>query len=204
MGLKVSTIARLPISTDRDYFVYFLDYGWEEPLSRAMYENFDKMAEIASENRGLIICGLHRQEFANEVLSWHGVNGESAEGILPAIMITDTEPRLVADSNRDFGRAGNRPAERNSIQNMIVIPLKLLCNSPSDVADLLSKIARDMKDKKSISDFEVIKLVSKRDHGLADMVILKPSLAGIGIDLVKAFQLGKQYWSKIKSEKPFP
>jgi hypothetical protein len=202
MGLKVSTIARLPISTDRDYFIYFLDYGWDEPLSQAMYANFDRLAQVASENRGLIISGLNRQEFANEVLSWHGINGESAKEILPAIMITDTEPRVIADSNEAFNRRHAINSSRSPIEKMILIPLKKACKTPTDVTELLSKISHDMQNRKSILDFEVKEFIDKSNQGFAEMVILKPSVAGVGIDLIKAFQFGKKYWNGMKAAKP--
>jgi hypothetical protein len=32
MGLYIHSLSRLPSGLERDYYVYVLDYGWEEPL----------------------------------------------------------------------------------------------------------------------------------------------------------------------------
>ena len=197
MGVKVSTIARLPIATDRDYFIYFLDYGWDEPLSKALYDNFDRMALFAAENRSLVVAGLHRQEFANEVLSWHRVNGEDAESLLPAIMIADCDPRTLAQSN-EFGplRTGGK-RDRTKPERFLIIPLKQVCKIATDVTDLLARITEDIRSKKQISNFSVKALIDRSSVGLAEMVVLKPSIAGVGIDLKKAYELGSKYFQTL-------
>ena len=40
MGLRIHSLAELPPEAIRGYFVYLLDYGWEEPLGRALRDNF--------------------------------------------------------------------------------------------------------------------------------------------------------------------
>lgn len=198
MGLKVSSIARLPIATDRDYFIYFLDYGWDEPLSRALYDNFDRMAAFASENRSLIIAGLNRQEFANEVLSWHRVNGEDAENLLPAIMISDCNPHTLSQTNEfSFDRVG-RSQDRSKPDRFFIIPLKEVCKNETDVTTLLSRITDDIRKKKKLSDFAVRTMVDRSGEGLAEMIVLKPSIGGVGIDLKKAYELGSKYYQSFK------
>ena len=178
MGLKVSTIARLPIATDRDYFIYFLDYGWDEPLSRALYDNFDRMAAFAAENRSLVIAGLNRQEFANEVLRWHQVNGEDAENLLPAIMIADCDPRLLARSNKYSGLGPERLRGGAKPERFFIVPLRQVCQSPTDVAGLLTRIIDDIKNKKKISGFSVTEVVDKTSKGLSEMIVLRPRASG--------------------------
>ncbi|MCB1533741.1 MAG: hypothetical protein KDJ44_03215 [Rhodoblastus sp.] len=198
MGLKVSTISRLPISTDRDYFIYFLDYGWDEPLSGALYRNFDKMAAFAADNRSLVVAGLHRKEFASEVLNWHRVNGESSDDLLPAIMITDCDPRTLAATGRDPGGwiVGDvRPRKGDAkLDRFLILPLKRLCKNETDVTIVLEKLMSDILEKKKISDFSVASVVDRSDEGLAEMFVLRPSVAGVGIDLKKAWELGSRYF----------
>jgi hypothetical protein len=91
MGLKVHSLGELPPEASRGYFVYLLDYGWEEPLSRALRDNFDRMADAASRNDAAVLLGVGN-EFNDEVLSWHGVNGKPAGELLPAILITNKHP----------------------------------------------------------------------------------------------------------------
>ncbi|MGU9981677.1 hypothetical protein ACJ4V0_16700 [Phreatobacter sp. HK31-P] len=190
MGLKVSTIARLPVSTDRDYFIYFLDYGWDEPLTRAMYNNFDQLAEFAANNQSLVIVGLNRTEFANEVLSWHRVNGESAEDLLPAIMITDCDPRLLAESNEQ--RFGDRHRDKAKPERFLLIPLAEHCKTKTDVAQMFERIKRSIESKTPLSDFEVVREVRRADSGLSDVLVLKPNVFGIGLDLNRIWEIGRE------------
>ena len=81
MGLKIHSISKLPEEVIRGYYVYLLDYGWEEPLGRALRDNFDKMAGLASHNDAAVLLGLNGSEFNDEVLSWHGVNGKDADTV---------------------------------------------------------------------------------------------------------------------------
>lgn len=36
MGLKVHSLQNVPQTENRDFFIYLLDYGWHEPLSRTL------------------------------------------------------------------------------------------------------------------------------------------------------------------------
>lgn len=200
MGLKVTTIARLPIATDRDYFIYFLDYGWDEPLSQALYDNFERLASFAAENRSLVIAGLNRQEFANEVLSWHRVNGEDTENLLPAIMISDLEPRLLAETN-EIGSGRHRRHDGSKPERFLLVPLKQVCKNATDVTRLLGHIVDDIRMKRKLSEFEVKRIVDRSAQGLSEMIVLRPSLAGVGIDLKKVFELGSKYLSNRRGRK---
>ena len=59
-----------------------------------MLDNFDKFAEHASKNNFVIFKGLPGSHFDDEVLSWHHINGEDAEDILPAVLITTENPHF--------------------------------------------------------------------------------------------------------------
>jgi len=58
MGLKIHSLGELPAEASRGYYVYLLDYGWEEPLGRALRDNFDQMADVASRHDAAVILGL--------------------------------------------------------------------------------------------------------------------------------------------------
>jgi len=47
MGLHVHSLENIPQSQDRDYMIYLLEYGWHEPLSKTLNENFNQMASRA-------------------------------------------------------------------------------------------------------------------------------------------------------------
>lgn len=196
MGLKVSTISRLPAPQDRDYFIYFLDYGWDEPLSNAMYANFDRLAAFAADHRSLVIAGLHRQEFANEVLSWHRVNGDDANELLPALMITDADPQTLAATN-EFAMARTRAAHPGvnevGLSRFLIVPLRDVCKTPSDVTMIFEKLMRDISARNPISDFQVARTVDRTTEGLAEMLVLRPSVGGVGVDLKKVWEFGSKF-----------
>ncbi len=107
MGLHVHNLGNLPNTVDgRDYFIYVLDYGWKEPLTDALIENFTNMARMASETRSIVVAGIEPVHFANEVFSSHRINGEDGEEILPAILITTLTPSYFKESYSEFRNSG--------------------------------------------------------------------------------------------------
>lgn len=36
MGLYVHSLSRLPLGVERNYYLYVLDYGWDEPLGASL------------------------------------------------------------------------------------------------------------------------------------------------------------------------
>lgn len=183
MGLKVSTISRLPLDSSREYFVYFLDYGWDSRFSDALYRNFDPLAAGLAGRKGVVVAGLNRREFADEVLSWHSINGENAEDLLPAILLTSQHPQ---DFKRDRIRSSRWNSEDSGLlryDGALLIPLRKICESPDDVAPLIEKILRNIRNANTIEDFEIVGRVGDRGP---EMFLLQPNLYGVGVDL-KAF-----------------
>jgi len=181
MGLMIHSLGELPAEAKRAYYVYLLDYGWDEPLSNGLSRNFDHMAKIASENDAVVIRGCIGAHFEDEVLSWHHVNGQPGEEILPAILITTRNPHSFMPFDLSH-------AERDEFRkdSLLLIPLCQICKTPTDVVDLIKKIFRDIKEKKSLMDFEVAKEISRNEKGaLVDSIILQPNFSGVGIDLKK-------------------
>lgn len=86
MGLYVHSLDRLPTNLDRDYYVYVLDYGWDEPLAEALHSNFRRMADLAARRNVVVISGTNSRSFTNEIISthvdtsqfsWTSINGEA-------------------------------------------------------------------------------------------------------------------------------
>lgn len=181
MGLYVQSLENIPPEAKRDYFVYLLDYGWEEPLGEALMKNYEKMASIAAENGAVVIRGTHRVHFEDQVLSWHNINGENGEKVLPAILITNRHPAKFKES---LGGRNFDPIEHDL--KMILIPLKDHCKTTSDVVHLIEKVFNDIKAQKDLSDFRIAKEINRRTgRSLADMIILQPNIGGIGFDFNK-------------------
>jgi len=178
MGLKIHSLGELPAEASRGYYVYLLDYGWEEPLGRALRDNFDQMADAASRNDAAVILGLGN-EFNDQVLSWHGINGKSADDLLPAVLVTNKHPTAFRDA-RARGAEWNRHDD-----HLVLVPLRDHCKTPTDVARLIARIFDAIRAKRPLDDFEV---VSEERAGVSgaflDAVVLRPSVGGVGIDLM--------------------
>lgn len=184
MGLYVHTLAEIPSGAQRNYYVYLLDYGWDEPLGEAVRANISKMADRASRTNAVVIQGppVH---FADEVLSWHNVNGEPGESVLPAILITTRHPSTFCEHPHEKGSPSD--------DALLLIPLKKVCETATEVVDLVERVFGDIKEKRKLVDFNVYKqLRAGVGQTIVDAVILQPSLGGIGIDLKKLFGLADE------------
>ncbi|KPA13372.1 hypothetical protein MHK_006421, partial [Candidatus Magnetomorum sp. HK-1] len=167
MGLHVHSLGELPDKDFRDYYVFLLDYGWEEYIGKSLKDNFDKMAELASKNNAIVIKGISGCHFEDEVLSFYNINGIPGEEILPAILISTINPHLF----KERGNICNRGKLIND--NLILIPIKLICRNSNDVAVLINKIFNDIEYKKAIKDFEISKIIKKGENNpLVDTLIL--------------------------------
>ncbi len=187
MGLYVHSLGEIPNGAERAYYVYLLDYGWEEPLGEAVRANLPRMADLASRSDAVVIHGPRGVHFEDEVLSWHRVNGQDAGAILPAILVTTRHPSTFRES---FSLMRSDPANRDAL---LLIPLRKICKSPEDVADVIHSVFEDIKSKKTLSAFAAAKQMR---HGVAgalvDAVILQPKIGGVGFDFKKFFG-GKKY-----------
>ncbi|HCG5592899.1 TPA: hypothetical protein NJ109_001997 [Vibrio parahaemolyticus] len=189
MGLKIHSIAEIPETVSRSYYMYVLDYyNWDEPIANTLRANFDRMAEFASKNDAVVIQPVGESHFFSELLSWEGLNGMAPEDILPAIMVTTIHPKYFLE--RDNQRVAGEPTPNDKL---LFIELKGLCNQPSDVLKVIEQLFSDIKAKKEIKNFQ-IKAEQKAGIGgaLVDSLILEPNFAGVGVDLKKAFSIFKR------------
>ncbi len=165
--------------------MYLLDYGWHEPLAQAVYQNFGKMADLASRGSAVVIQGVAGSHFADEVLSWHHIDGQPTEELLPAILLTTTHPQ--------YFRVQRSHTDRHLDDKLLLIPLRAACKSTSDVVTLIEKIFTDMKEKKGLPDFAITKELKKgKSNALVDALILQPKFAGLGVDLKKILTFFKR------------
>lgn len=181
MGLMIHSLQEFPPEATRGYYVYVLDYGWNEPLSDALISNFNEMGKQASQNNAIVFRGTVGSHFEDEVLSWHSVNGQKTEEILPAILITTKHP---ASFKNEQSQGSREPVG----DNLILIPLKQMCKNSSDVVALIERLFLDIKEGKELKDFRISAEMKKGMFGaLVDAVILEPNFNGIGIKLKPLF-----------------
>lgn len=188
MGLMVHSLENIPTSARRDYFIYLLDYGWQEPISQALRDNFDRMAQLASKTKAVVIKGTEIAHFQNEVLSWHHINNEEADDLLPALLITSAHPAYFRDNNENF--AGRKNALRVDVENgemkLILIPFKQMCTTTGEVISIIEKLFLDIAGAKDLSDFKIAKELNKGvGRAIVDAVILEPNFSGVGFDFRK-------------------
>ncbi len=73
MGLYVQSLENIPeVKIHKEYFIYLLDYGWNEPLSETLMKNYENMAKIAAENKAVVIfaiVGVFHQQLTIKNLS---------------------------------------------------------------------------------------------------------------------------------------
>jgi len=185
MGLWVESLENVPAEAKRDYYIYLLDYGWDEPIGDAVMKNYAKMASLAATSSAVVIRGTNRVHFEDQVLSWHNINGENTEDLLPAILITNRNPHKFKPTY-DIDNAKRIEDDLR----LILIPLKKFCRTPTEVVQLIERIFNDIKDQKALKDFRVAREVAKDNRRvLADAVILEPDNNGkeITIDSVVSY-----------------
>lgn len=178
MGLMIHSLGEVPSTIHRGYYVYLLDYGWDEPLGEAIERNFDRMAALASCHDAVVVRGVVGSHFADEVLSWHHVNGQPSNELLPAILITTRNPHEFRE-----GRLLDRTAQPTS-ERMLIIPLRRSCKSTSDVIEPIDKLFADIRERKELMNFRVAQDMQQGSRGaFVDARVLEPSTAGAGIRL---------------------
>jgi hypothetical protein len=191
MGLMIHSLEGLSEAHHRDYFIYLLDYGWDEPLSDILRKNFGKMADLASKNKNAVVImstgvGTH---FSDEVLSWHSINGEDSnnEQLLPAILVTNRHPA-------EFRRRALR--ENDEVENdlkMILFPLKKHCKNTTDVVTLIQQIFSSITLGKDLNNFGITKIKKKGIGGaLANSILLEPNFSGVGFSFNKLVNYFKE------------
>jgi hypothetical protein len=195
MGLYVSHLKNLPYG-ERSLYVYLLDYGWPEgPYEKIFRDNFQAMAQRASETGSIVIASHRGVHFANEVLNWHSVNGIDADTVLPAILITKAHPNYFVESMDESRSAGEGLGE------IVLIPLKAACTSPNDFAMVIESVFADLEKGLALSRFRISShdaTMAKESNagwrGLASRIgrsiLLEPNVAGVGVDLKKLFSTG--------------
>lgn len=189
MGLHVQSLENVPETTNRDYFVYLLDYGWDEPIRNALMDNFNTMARESAVNRAVIIKGTDIGHFEDEVFSWHQINGRDADDILPALLITNRHPKFFRDNDhgRQWGKGLYEESQKDGMK-LALIPFKRFCKTTTDVVSVIQKVFRDIADKKDLKDFKICGEMKKGvGKAILDAVILEPNISGVGIDLKKLF-----------------
>jgi len=191
MGLMVHSLEGIPEEHHRDYFIYLLDYGWHEPLSEVLMNNFGRMAALASEQKNAVVIrhttvGSH---FSDEVLSWHSINGDDTDKneLLPAVLVTNRHPSEF----RQRVRLGSNVSEDNL--KLILFPLKKHCKDSTEVVTLIQTIFTKIKNGDDLDSFQITHEKKKGiGRAIANSIMLEPNFAGVGF----SFNRLRDYFNK--------
>ena len=199
MGLYVHSLSRLPLGLEREYYLYVLDYGWDEPLGAALHANFRRMAALAAQNDAVVIAGTDSRAFAEEIISVHvedpqfsfrSVNGEDGDTVLPALMISTIHPRKFKENAPGYRFANIAPGIADD--KLILVPLRGVCKDSTEVVSLIERIFKDVAAKRPLTEFQIAKRINaekprsslvRAGGAISDAIILKPSVMGFGMDL---------------------
>lgn len=188
MGLHIHSLAELPATTDRSYIIYFLDYGWSEPLAQALRANFERAADMASRTNSAVIRGTS-YHFADEVLAWHQVNGQPGADLLPALLIVREPPAAFRDARFDLvppGPPGRGAHGWRADDRLVLVPLREVCTTETEVVQVVGRLFEDIKEGRALRDFTVARELRAGEAGvLQDALVLQPNFSGIGVDLPK-------------------
>lgn len=176
MGLHIHSVAEFPVDARRKYYIYLLDYGWDEPLSNVLRDNFAKLADAASRNNAVVLAGTPSSHFADEVFSYHHINGVPGSEILPAVLITTEHPQTFRER---FGG----PDTRSHTRPMLLVPLRNRCETPSDVATVLQQIIEDFGRGEDLANFRIARELTSGKGAIADAIVLEPNFMGVGLDI---------------------
>ena len=184
MGLVIHSLEMLSPQADREYYIYILDYGWDEPLCNIIRDNFYKLSALACKTKSAVIIGTGEDigHFDDEVLSWHSINGEDATDLLPAILITKTNPHQFKNRSR---RARNLNDSDEQFK-FVLIPLRKCCKSTADIMPLITSIFKDIQNKKDLTRFQITQQQKQGvGRAIVDSIILEPNFHGIGFSFKK-------------------
>lgn len=191
MGLYVSAMKELPVG-DRSLYIYLLDYGWPAGAYEKLFrDNFGHLSARASETGAVVVMSGRGVHFANEVLDWHHVYGHDATDILPAILITHTNPSY-------FVNGGHDKSADDGMGDIALLPLKPACTTPDEFLAIIGSIFDDLEKGKTLRNFRAVQfdmLTEERTSRLrafsrrvGNAVMLQPNIGGVGVDLKKLFE----------------
>ena len=187
MGLHIESLAEIPKDAERCYWIYILDYGWDEPIRRILKRNMPKLMKMASENDAVLVQGFDAAHFQNEVFSWHGISGTPSEEVFPSIMISNTNPHYFRMMYFEESSGGKNFQQDSGLKNFLLIPLRDFCKSDEDILSLLHNLFEDMKNDRELRDFQINKKLSVKRWPLVEALVLEPNIAGVGLDLKRVF-----------------
>lgn len=155
-------------------------------------DNFQSIAQRASETGSIVIASHRGVHFANEVLNWHRIVGVDSADILPALLVTETHPNYFRESYDETQSAAD------GLGKLLLVSFRDACSSSEHFTAVMETVFTDLAAGTSLSNFRVAEhdrltraneAADRRGLGrrLLDAVIVQPNFAGIGFDMKEFF-----------------
>lgn len=192
----VYSLDNVPIGARRNYFIYLLENGWKGPINKVLKKNYDRMVSSAANNKAVVIKGTAAEHFQNEVFSWHNINGDVSDGLLPALLITNKHPKYFKESGKAFFYKPNETikVQEHAGMKMILIPFQKAYSNESEVIRIVESVFESISQGKDLKDFTIIQKQKKGiGNALVDSLILEPNISGVGINLKRFFKVLRRY-----------
>lgn len=182
MGYILSSLGRLPIEEDVDFYIFLIDSGWYGGLTEIILQNFEKIAEDIGP-RAVIAKGFKKQSWSDEICEkYFGKKYTTLSKFLPALLITDSHPkRLKSESMR------------------LLIPIhevKSHFGTFDLFFSLLTSFVRD-KDPEFLERFKNGTNMSEED---LNILILEPNVFGIGLNVKNLIKKILNWRKKLKED----
>lgn len=93
MGYSLSTLAKLPLDTENDFYIFILgvNANWKGGILQTIYENFDNLAKEIGPN-AIIAKGLNPREWTYELTTKYFGEDAQVDRFFPGILITNSHP----------------------------------------------------------------------------------------------------------------
>ena len=185
MGVKVTSIAQIPLDLDIAYYIYLLTSRFPYLSSLALEQAFDVMAREAGTGDFIALQGT-THEFGGEVMNAYSIDGIPVEKILPAVLITSVNPHKF-EQIRSIDTTGPfKPKER-----VVLISLRNENITEEHVFKLLEGIIADIRAGKKLCNFSC---ATNKKSKFLDALILEPNFYGIGFK-------PKEIWSFLSGKR---
>lgn len=165
MGYMLSSLGKLPIEEDVEFYIFVINGGWRGGLAEIISQNFEGIARDIGP-QAVIAKGFEGPFWSAEIFEKYlGEKYTALFRFLPALLITDSHPeRLKPESMR------------------LLIPLQEVEERFGNFDHFFSSLIRFVRDNDT-EFLERFKDGTNMSDEALEIVELKPNLFGIGINL---------------------
>ncbi|HAM47039.1 MAG TPA: hypothetical protein DCZ07_07810 [Alphaproteobacteria bacterium] len=195
MGLLVSHLKTLARVSDKDLYVYLLDFGWPDGKYEKLFKShFSQLAKKASDANSVVVASNRGTHFANQILAYYKVLDLKADEVLPAILISKAAPSYFEETLGPEEHSIDPDTDPLLREKTVFIPLKNCCQDETSFVAIIESIFSDLESGLEIGNFRVAdhdEFHTNRKPSIlgrvASSILLQPNIGGVGVDLRRLF-----------------